>query len=83
MTDPSTSSRWKLSVVSLRVPKHLKDRMERVQEDWASYLRRMIERRVKEQEMLEASKRIDEIRLKTTKGAYNAARSVRRDRDRI
>ena len=57
--------------------------MERVQEDWASYLRRMIERRVKEQEMLEASKRIDEIRLKTTKGAYNAARSVIRDRDRI
>jgi hypothetical protein len=57
--------------------------MERVREDWASYLRRMIERRVKEQEMLDASKRIDEIRLKTTKGAYNAARSVRRDRDRI
>jgi predicted transcriptional regulator len=71
-----------MSVVSVRVPRDLKDRMSRIQEDWASYLRRMIERRIKEQEMLEASKRIDEIRSKTRKDAYNAARTIREDRDR-
>jgi predicted DNA-binding protein len=72
-----------MSVVSVRVPKELKEKMRRVQEDWASYLRRMIERRVKEQEMLGASRRIDEIRSKTRKGAYNAAKTIREDRDRM
>ena len=72
-----------MSVVSVRVPKELKEKMRRVQEDWASYLRRMIERRVKEQEMLGASTRIDEIRSKTRKGAYNAAKTIREDRDQM
>jgi len=71
-----------LSVVSVRVPRDLKEKMSRIQEDWASYLRRMIERRIKEQEMLQASKTIDGIRSKTREGAYDAARSVREDRDR-
>jgi len=52
-----------------------------VQEDWASYLRRMIERRVKEQEMFEASRRVDEIRSKTTGGTYQAAESLSEDLD--
>jgi len=56
--------------------------MSRVQEDWASYLRRMIERRIKKQEMLQASKTIDEIRSRTKKGTYEAAKSIRMDRDR-
>ena len=56
--------------------------MKKVQEDWASYLRRMIERRVKMEEMIEASKKIDEIRLKTREGEYDAAKSIREDRDR-
>jgi hypothetical protein len=72
-----------LSVVSVRVPKDLKEKMSIVQEDWSSYLRRMIERRIRAQEMLEASMRIDEIRSKTKSGAYNAAGAVRKDRDRM
>lgn len=71
-----------MSVISVRVPKSLKERMGRVQEDWANYVRRMIERRIKEHEMLEASRTIDEIRSKTTKGVYDAAKSIREDRDR-
>jgi hypothetical protein len=71
-----------MSVVSVRVPKELKEKMSRVQEDWAGYLRQMIERRIHQHEILEASRRIDEIRSKTTRGAYLAAESVRRDRDR-
>ena len=71
-----------MSVVSVRVPKSLKERMGRVQEDWANYLRRMIERRIKEHEMIEASRTIDEIRSKTREGVYDAARSIREDRDR-
>ena len=37
----------------------------------------IIERRVREQEMFEASMRVDEIRSKTTRGTYRAAESVR------
>ncbi|MBS7622446.1 hypothetical protein KEJ39_02065 [Candidatus Bathyarchaeota archaeon] len=56
--------------------------MGRVQEDWANYLRRMIERRIREHEMIEASRKIDEIRMKTKEGLYDAAKSIREDRDR-
>lgn len=72
-----------MSVVSVRVPKDLKDKMSKIQEDWASYIRRMIERRIKEQEILEASSSIDEIRSKTRKGAFHAAKSIRQDRGRL
>ena len=41
----------------------------------------ILERRVREQEMFEASRRVDEIRSKTTRGTYHAAESVREDRD--
>jgi len=71
-----------LSVISVRVPKNLKERMGRVQEDWADYIRRMIERRIKEHEMIEASRTIDEIRMKTREGVYDAAKSIREDRNR-
>ena len=71
-----------MSVVSVRVPKELKEKMSRVQEDWASYLRRMIEHRIHQHEIFEASRRIDEIRSKTTRGTYRAAESVREARDR-
>jgi hypothetical protein len=63
------------------VSKDLKQKMSRLQEDWADYIRQMIERRIKEHEMLEASRKIDEIRAKTKEGAYHAASSVREDRD--
>jgi hypothetical protein len=68
-------------VVIVRVPKELKEKMSRVQEDWANYLRSMIEPRVKEQEMFEASRRVDEIRSKTTRDTHHAAESVSEDRD--
>lgn len=71
-----------MSVISVRVPKNLKERMGRVQEDWADYIRRMIERRIKEHEMIEASRTIDEIRMKTREGVYDAAKSIREDRNR-
>ncbi len=71
-----------MSVVSVRIPKELKNRMNRLQEDWASYLRRMIEHRIKQHERMEASKVIDGIRAKTKEGRYSAAKTIRVDRDR-
>ena len=71
-----------MSMVSVRIPKELKERMNRLQEDWPEYLRRMIEYRIKQHERMEASKDIDSIRAKTKEGRYNAARTIREDRDR-
>lgn len=72
-----------MSVISVRVPKDLKQKMSRLQVNWADYIRQMIERRIREHEVLEASRKIDEIRAKTREGAYHAAKSVREDRDRM
>lgn len=71
-----------MSVISVRVPKALKQKMNGLQENWAEYVRQMIERRVREHEMRAASGKIDEIRAKTREGGYNAAKSVREDRDK-
>ncbi len=71
-----------MSMVSVRISKELKERMNRLQEDWPEYLRRMIEHRITEHEKLDASKVIDSIRAKTKDGRYNAARTIREDRDR-
>lgn len=73
---------YAMSVVSVRISKELKGRMSKLQEDWPSYLRRMIEHRIRQHERIEASKVIDSIRAKTEKGRYNAARTIREDRDR-
>lgn len=71
-----------MSIVSLRVPRDLKEKMSKVKEDWASYLRLMIEQRIRKDQMVEASATIDRIRWKTKRGEYSTVRSIREDRDR-
>lgn len=71
-----------MSIVSLRVPRDLKEKMSKVKEDWASYLRLMIEQRIRKDQIVGASATIDRIRWKTKRGEYSAIRSIREDRDR-
>ena len=71
-----------MSVISVRVPKKLKDQMSRMEEDWPRYIRQMIEEKIKRHEMGEASKIIDQIRSKTKRGVYNASKMIREDRER-
>jgi hypothetical protein len=71
-----------MSVISVRVPKKLKDQMSRMEEDWPRYIRQMIEEKIKRHEMVEASKIIDQIRSKTKRGVYNASKMIREDRER-
>jgi flagellar biosynthesis regulator FlbT len=56
--------------------------MSKVRENWADYIQRMIERRIKEHEILEASRRIDEIRSKTRMNVYHATNTIREDRNK-
>ncbi|MHA1505996.1 MAG: type II toxin-antitoxin system VapB family antitoxin [Candidatus Asgardarchaeia archaeon] len=71
-----------MSVVSIRVPKKLKEEMKKVNINWSKYLRSVIEEKIRRIRMEEASRKIDEIRNKTIMGVFNAARSIREDRDK-
>jgi len=71
-----------MSVVSIRVPKKLKEEMKKVNVNWSKYLRSVIEEKIRQIKMGEASRRIDEIRNKTAMGVFSAAKSIREDRDK-
>jgi len=70
-------------VISFRVPKEIKEEMDKIKINWSDYLREMIKKKIKEVKRLEAARKIDEIRKKTKKGVFDAAKSVRKDRDTL
>ncbi len=70
-----------MPVVSVRVPERLKEEMRLVRINWSEYLRRKIEERIELERRSRAAELVDAIRSKTRPGAFEAARSVREDRD--
>ena len=70
-----------MSIVSVRIPEDVKQKMNRIQEDWPEFIRQAIVRRIEEHEKMEAARRIDEVRSRTVLGSYSAAQSIREDRD--
>ena len=70
-----------MSIVSVRIPEDVKQKMNRIQEDWPEFIRQAIVRRIEEHEKMEAARRIDEIRSRTVLGSFSAAQSIREDRD--
>ena len=68
--------------MSIRIPKKLKEEMKKVNVNWSKYLRSVIEEKIRQIKMEEASRKIDEIRNKTAMGVFNAAKSIREDRDK-
>jgi len=70
-----------MKVVSVRVPRKLKDEMRRLRIDWAEFLRRVIEERVREERMKEACQVMDDIRSKTVGVKFDSVRVIREARD--
>ena len=71
-------------VVSIRVPKELKEKMDRFRDrvDWAEEIRRFIEERVRELEREEVLRKVKELlRDLPTQSRGFAAKLVREDRD--
>ncbi len=71
-------------VVSIRVPKELKEKMDRFRDrvDWAEEIRRFIEERVRELEREEVLRKVEELlRDLPTQPRGFAAKLVREDRD--
>ena len=52
------------SVITIKVPKELKDKMKRIKMNWSEYVRWAISQKVEEQELREASEKLDQIRAR-------------------
>ena len=66
-----------MEVVSIRVPKDLKEDMSRLDLDWADYLRQAIEERVKIEKMKQACRTMDELRAKTNGVRFDSVKVIR------
>jgi hypothetical protein len=70
-----------MEVVSVRIPKELKEEMSRLDLDWAAYLRAAIEEKVKAERMRRASRVMDELREKTKGVKFESVKVIREARD--
>jgi hypothetical protein len=70
-----------MEVVSVRIPKELKEEMSKLDLDWAGYLRGVIEEKVKAERMRRASAVMDELREKTKSVKFDSAKVIREARD--
>lgn len=70
-----------MEVVSIRVPKDLKEEMSRLDLDWADYIRQVIEERVKAEKMRRACKVMDELREKTKGVKFDRVKVIREARN--
>ena len=52
------------SVITIKVPKELKDKMKRIKMNWSEYVRLAISQKIEEQELREASEKLDQIRAR-------------------
>jgi hypothetical protein len=70
-----------MEVVSVRIPKELKEEMSKLDLDWAGYLRGVIEEKVKTERMRRASMVMDELREKTKGVKLDSTKVIREARD--
>lgn len=73
----------KISVITVKVPRELKERMKTIDMNWSEYIRAAIQKRVEEEGVRRASKRLDEIRGRAkTVPTTELLRWIREDRGR-
>lgn len=70
-----------MEVVSVRVPRALKEEMSRLDLDWAEYLRAAIEEKVNVERMKHACEIMDELREKTRGVKFNSTKVIREARN--
>ncbi|MCX6655440.1 MAG: hypothetical protein NTY03_10015 [Candidatus Bathyarchaeota archaeon] len=51
-----------VDVVTVKVPRELKKKMKQTDMNWSQYIRECIEKKIDEQRIREASRRLDDIR---------------------
>jgi len=70
-----------LPIIRVRITGDVKQKMDRIEEDWPELIRQAIVPRIEEHEKTRAARRIDEIRARTARGSFNATQSIREDRN--
>lgn len=70
-----------MEVVSIRVPKELREEMRRLDVNWAEYLRSSIEERVKRERVKRACREMDEVRDKTVGVKFDSVKVIREARE--
>ena len=68
-------------VISIRIPRELKEMMRELEVDWASFVRRAMEEKVREEKKKNAVKLMDESRRKTRGVKFDSVEVVRSLRD--
>ena len=53
------------NIITVKVPGELKKKMKRVKVNWSQYIRDCIQNKIDQQDMIEASTKLDEIRKRT------------------
>jgi hypothetical protein len=70
-------------VVTVKVPRELKEKMKRVKVNWSQFIRESIQKKVEEQRLKEASAKLDEIRTRSKPVSTDELVSwIREDRER-
>lgn len=67
--------------LSIRVSKEIKEQMKKIEIDWSQYIRDAIRNKIKEEKRRNAARSMDQIREKTEYGDFDAAASIREDRE--
>lgn len=70
-----------MEVVSIRVPRDLREEMRKLDLDWADYLRTAIEEKLKAERMRRACRMMDELREKTKGVKFDSIRAIREARN--
>jgi len=70
-----------MEVISFRVPEKLRDEMRRLRIDWAEFLRKVTEEKVREERMKEACRVMDGVRMKTLGVKFDSVRVIREARE--
>jgi Arc/MetJ-type ribon-helix-helix transcriptional regulator len=72
-----------ISVITVKVPKKMKERMDELDVNWSEYIRKSITAKIDEDEIRKASGKLDEIRSKTKPVSTKELVSwIREDRNR-
>ena len=64
-------------VISIRIPRALKEEMKELDVDWAPFIRKTVEEKVKEERRRRAKKLMDESREKTKGVQFNSTEVIR------
>ena len=72
-----------MDIVTVKVPRELKERMKHVRVNWSQFIRESIQRKIDEQRLREASAKLDEIRMRSKPVPTDELVSwIREDRER-